>query len=323
MQKNAFYILFLLLFSASLVAQHQEIHTPPHLWKGKKSVAEDSTSLLFAFKHGKVHGNLRYFFMATENQDHLTDAHANAAGGGLFYETASFKGFQFGVGGYFIYNVNSSDMTHIDPYTQVENVFNTSMLQWDMKQGAWVAGLQYTQQQAVNDGGNEDPSKTYFSSDQQSRVISSKLGYESGKWKSSLNYTRITSEGRYLMPREWGRDPFYTFMPRERNEGLGDVNAYVGKVNFTFPKAPLKASVSYGFFQLPDVKNYTLNKYGLPSYTQLNLDLTYEFTDFLEGLEIQALYVHKANQGETYQNEKYIIHKVNMSNFNLILNFHF
>jgi hypothetical protein len=469
MQKNALFILFLLLFSATLVAQHQEIHTPPHLWKGKKSVAEDSTSLLFAFKHGKVHGNLRYFFMATENNGHLTDSYAHAAGGGLFYETGSFKGFQMGVGGYFIYNIASSDMSKIDPYTQtssryetslfdledltnkndldrleelylkynfkkyhitagkqlintpfinlqdgrmrptevgglygeifpgkknkleggylyeisprgtvdwygigesigiypngtnvngtkgnykghiesngvylvgythqlpqgnslklwnvyVDNVFNTSMLQWDLKRGAWVAGVQYTQQQAVNEGGNEDPSKTYFSPDQHSRVISTKVGYESGNWKTSLNYTRITAEGRYLMPREWGRDPFYTFMPRERNEGFGDVNAYVGKVNYAFPKAPLKASVSYGYFQLPDVKNYSLNKYGLPSYTQLNVDLSYEFTNFLEGLEIQALYVHKTNQGETYQNEKYIINKVNMSNYNLILNFHF
>jgi hypothetical protein len=469
MQKIALIILFFFFFSTSLVAQHQEIHLPPHLWKGKKSVAEDSTSLLFAFKHGKVHGNLRYFFMATENQGHLTDTYANAAGGGLFYETAPYKGFQFGVGGYFIYNINSSDMSKVDPYTQtssryetslfdlkdltnkndldrleelylkynfkkshitagkqlintpfinlqdgrmrptevgglfgeifpgkknkleggylneisprgtvdwygigesigiypngvnvngskgnykgnieskgiyllgythqlprghslklwnvyVENVFNTSMLQWDMKQGAWVAGFQYTQQQAVKDGGNEDPTKTYFSVDQKSRVFSTKLGYEQGQWKTSVNYTRISAEGRYLMPREWGRDPFYTFMPRERNEGFGDVNAYVGKINYVFPKAPLKTSISYGYFQLPDVKNYALNKYGLPSYTQLNVDLSYEFTDFLEGLEIQALYVHKTNQGETYQNEKYIINKVNMSNYNLIFNFHF
>lgn len=469
MQKNAIIILFFFFFSNSLVAQHQEIHLPPHLWKGKKSVAEDSTSLLFAFKHGKVHGNLRYFFMGTENEGHLTDNYANAAGGGLFYETAPYRGFQMGVGGYFIYNVGSSDMSQVDPYTQassryetslfdledltnkndldrleelyvkynfkkshltagkqlintpfinlqdgrmrptevgglfgeifpgkknkleggylyeisprgtvdwygigesigiypngvnvngakgnykgnieskgiyllgyshqlprghsiklwnvhVENVFNTSMLQWDVKQGAWVAGFQYTQQQAVKDGGNEDPTKTYFSPDQKSRVFSTKIGYEQGRWKTSLNYTRITAEGRYLMPREWGRDPFYTFMPRERNEGFGDLSAYVGKINYVFPKAPLKTSISYGYFQLPDVKNYELNKYGLPSYSQLNLDLTYEFTDFLEGLEIQALYVHKANQGETYQNEKYIINKVNMSNYNLILNFHF
>ncbi len=470
MQKNRLW--YLVIFTQlvfNLHAQHQEMHTPPHLWKGKKSIAEDSTSLLFAFKHGKVHGNLRYFFMATENQDRLTDAHANAVGGGLFYETASYKGFQMGVGGYFIYNVGSSDMTRIDPYTNtisryetslfdlenlankhdldrleelylkynwgkshillgkqlintpfinlqdgrmrptevgglygeffpskhdkleggylyeisprgtvdwygigesigiysngvningtkgnyahqieskgilltgythtlpkgnslklwnvyVDNVFNTTQAQFDFKQGNWVAGLQYTEQHAINHGGNEDPLKTYFDPAQMSRVFSTKFGWESNQWKTSLNYTRITGEGRYLMPREWGRDPFYTFMSRERNEGFGDVHALVSKLSYLTNQFPLKTSLSYGLFQLPDVKNTALNKYGLPSYQQLNVELTYEFEHFLEGLELQVLYVHKSNQGKTYENEKYIINKVNMSNYNIVLNFHF
>ncbi|MFM2442487.1 MAG: hypothetical protein RL449_1129, partial [Bacteroidota bacterium] len=330
-----------LLLPSILLAQHQEVHIAPHLWKGKKSVAEDSTSLLFAFKHGKVHGNLRYFFMATENQGHLTDYYAHAAGGGLFYETAAYKGFQMGVGGYFIYNTASSDMTKADPHTNavnryesslfdienpankndldrleelylkynfgkshviagkqlintpfinlqdgrmrptevgglygeifpgkrnkleggylyeisprgtvdwygigesmgiysnginidgskgnyaqhiesggiylvgythslpkgnslkvwnvyVDNVFNTSQIQWDAKKGNWVTGFQYTEQHAVNFGGNEDPSKTYFDPSQMSRVFSTKLGWENRQWKTSLNYTRITGEG--------------------------------------------------------------------------------------------------------------------------------
>jgi hypothetical protein len=205
----------------------------------------------------------------------------------------------------------------------VDNVFNTSQFQWDAKQGNWVAGFQYTEQHAVNFGGNEDPSKTYFDPSQMSRVFSTKLGWENRQWKTSLNYTRITGEGRYLMPREWGRDPFYTFMPRERNEGFGDVNAFVGKLSYATPNFPVKASLSYGLFKLPDVKQVALNKYGLPSYNQLNLELNYEFEGFLEGLEIQTLYVHKSNQGETYGNDKYIINKVNMSNYNVVLNFHF
>lgn len=45
--------------------------------------------------------------MATENQDRLTDAYANAAGGGLFYESAAYKGFQMGVSGYLCRNQQS------------------------------------------------------------------------------------------------------------------------------------------------------------------------------------------------------------------------
>ena len=31
------------------------------------------------------------------------------------------------------------------------------------------------------------------------------------------------------MPREWGKEPFYTFLPRERNEGLGNIHAFTVK----------------------------------------------------------------------------------------------
>ena len=42
--------------------------------------------------------------MATDNKKGLTDYYAQAIGGGLKYETAPFKGFQAGIGGFFIFN---------------------------------------------------------------------------------------------------------------------------------------------------------------------------------------------------------------------------
>lgn len=38
-----------------------------------------------------------------------------------------------------------------------------------------------------------------------------RLGWKEKHQDISFNYTRITQLGRYLMPREWGRDPFFTF----------------------------------------------------------------------------------------------------------------
>ena len=125
------------------------------------------------------------------------------------------------------------------------------------------------------------------------------------------------------MPREWGRDPFYTFLPRERNEGFGDVNAYVLKVEYKLPKQRVKLNVGAGYFDLPSAYNFKLNKYGMPSYTQLNVDLRYEFEGVLKGLESQLLYVYKAKAGDEVLNEKYIINKVNMNMVNLVLNYHF
>ena len=78
-----------------------------------------------------------------------------------------------------------------------------------------------------------------------------------------------------------------------------------------------------GKVHLSDVENFYLNKYGLPSYLQLNMDIRYRFSGWLQGLEAQFLFVNKWKQGENYDNLRYVIHKVDMQLYNVILNFRF
>ena len=463
-----------LLLGLPAAAQHQEVPAKPEMWKGKTKVTEDTTSLLHAFKAGQLHGHFRYFFMHTNNARELTDYHANAIGGGIKYETAKYKGFQFGVSGFYIYNLASSDLskpdektgqpnryeiglfeitdphnkrdinrleelylkytwkkssitagnqlintpfinlqdgrmrptevegiyayteelknthieggmlTRISPRSTVEwyrigesvgiypqgvnpdgsrsdyagnlhsraiiladvthkvnenlsvklhnlyaaQLFNTSLIQANVQAPAGaatkvIAAGMYIRQQAVAHGGNADESKTYMLKTNRSHVMSARVGVQHTRWQTSLNYTRITAHGRYLMPREWGRDPFFTFLPRERNEGFGDVNAWMINADYTIPKLRLKTQVAAGYYQLPDVTNYRLNKYGMPSYTQLNVDVRHEFEGFWKGLEAQLLLVYKGKAGNAYGNGKFIINKVNMGLINLVLNYHF
>lgn len=474
--KNIRFALLAAILAATgpLFAQHQEIAEKPNLWQEKQQPTYDSTSLLHAFKDGKFNGHFRYFFMATDNAAGLTDYYANALGGGIKYETGPFKGFRFGVSGFFIYNIGSSDLSKADEKTGqmnryetglfdiedpanktdinrleelylkyswksgqvtlgkqlintpfinlqdgrmrptetegiwaeirslknttietgflygmsprstvrwfstgesigvyptglnpdgtksgyagnitskgigvlgvthqlnqqlslqiwdvwVHNVFNTAMIQANYthklgNKSKLVAGAQYIFQAAVKDGGNEDPSKTYFPKNGIAQTFGAKIGWENTRWQGSLNYNRITADGRYLMPREWGRDPFFTFLPRERNEGFGDVHAIVAKAGYNIPKAGLKTSLGIGYFDLPEVTNYALNKYGLPSYAQVNADIRYSFKGLLKGLEAQLLYVYKHNAGNTFNNDKYVFNKVDMSNWNIVFNFHF
>jgi hypothetical protein len=72
---------------------------------------------------------------------------------------------------------------------------------------------------------------------------------------------------------------------------------------------------------MPDVKNAELNKYQMPSYHHILADVKYGFKGFLDGLSLEALYAYKKNAGETYGDEKYLINKVDMHHFNLILNY--
>jgi hypothetical protein len=109
----------------------------------------------------------------------------------------------------------------------------------------------------------------------------------------------------------------------ERNEGMGDVSAYVVKAKYTAPKLPLTLNMGAGYYSLPDITNYALNKYSFPSYMQYNIDVRYAFTGFWKGWEAQLIYFYKDATGNTYNNPKYYINKVDMAHFNFILNFHF
>lgn len=468
-------VILLLMMRTNVYAQHLQQNTDnaESVAHGTKS-ATDTSSFLYACKKGHFNGNFRYFFMASDNKPGLTDYYANAIGGGIKYETALYKGFQFGVGGYFIFNIGSSDLTKPDPTTRqsnryeiglfdiqdpgnknninrleelyikynwkksqlvfgkqlintpfinlqdgrmrptavgglygavkdikntkieggfiyqvsprstvrwfkvgesiginpqginvdgrksdyagnvksngialigvthainhhlsfkmwdvfVENIFNTTMLQADFSyplsnDNSLTAGFQYIRQDAIKDGGNSIPSKAYFNKNGKSNVWGAAAGWKNNYWQASVNYTRITDDGRFLMPREWGREPLFTFLPRERNDGFGDLDAYLAKASYTTPGTHVKIETGLGYYDLPDVHNYAMNKYGMPSYVQFNVDARYYFKGLLKGLEADFLFVHKWKKGDTYGNDQYEINKVNFSLWHLIFNYNF
>lgn len=466
-------VLMFLATCQVLFAQHHDIPEKAEMYKGRKTDSTDTSLLMSAFKRGRVNGHFRYFFMATDNKDQLTDYYANAAGGGIRYETAKFHGLQFSLSGFYIFNIGSSDLTLADSTTgqfnryetglfdvqdpankkdidrleefylkynfkksnvvagrqtintpfinlqdgrmrptgvegilleineirntkieggwiyafsprsttkwfnpgesigiyptglnldgsksaygnamdsksaallgittsinnlklqgwnlYVDNIFNTALLQGDFQipladKSSLYASAQLIRQDAVNNGGHEDISRSYFEKGAKAITFGTRAGWKNQQWDANINYNRITRHGRYLMPREWGRDPFFTFLPQERNEGFGDVQAVMAKVNYKIPRSGIKTSLAAGYYVLPDVKNFRLNKYGLPSYAQLNFDTRYVFSGVLKGIEAQFLVAGKINTGESYNNYNFEFNKVDMVQYNFVLNYHF
>ncbi|MFM6942092.1 MAG: hypothetical protein ACKOW4_02160 [Aquirufa sp.] len=200
----------------------------------------------------------------------------------------------------------------------VENILQSALISAEFTKpipgGKWVNGMQFIKQHSLSDN-------QYTEKNTHASVISLKTGLEYKRWNGSLNFTNISAEGRYLMPREWGKDPFYTFMPRERNEGLGDVKAYVAKFSYVIPKWKIKINPSVGYFELPSVTNFSLNKYGMPSYTQMNVEVLIDASKIAKGLDFQFLLANKTNQGDTMENAKYIQNKVNMNSWNFVVNY--
>ncbi|MBA3900574.1 MAG: outer membrane porin, OprD family, partial [Bacteroidetes bacterium] len=250
-------------------------------------------------------------------------------GSDVFGEPSAYKNHLTSAGiGYLglIYKKRNLSFQAWDFY--IENILNTAYLQGDWqpainkgRQNLVLAG-QLIRQDAINHGGNLAQNLSYTPKGSNSWVLGARIGIKGDLQQINFNYTRITAHGRFLMPREWGREPLFTYMQRERNEGFGDVNAF--SINFSRRlKNNLLLNTGYGHFLLPDVKNTGLNKYGIPSYSQFNGSLRYEFQKKLQGLEMELIYVRKNSTGNTYGNPDYVINKVDLSHYSLILDYHF
>jgi hypothetical protein len=210
------------------------------------------------------------------------------------------------------------------------NISNTMFWQgeWQLplgiaQQNHWLGGVQFHYQTAIGEGGSANPEFSYMPSGQRNHAISARTGWKRGANLFTINYTRIAAGGRFLFPREWGRDPFYTFLPRERNEGYGDTHGVMTQLSHQFRKIRLKAEVGYGHYYLPSPLDNKLNKYGVPSYRQLNINLIHQFGGRLKGMQGQFLWVHKGQLGSVYDNPRFEFNKVNMNLYNLVVNYNF
>lgn len=209
----------------------------------------------------------------------------------------------------------------------VTDIFNSALLQLDYqyktKNVNWQAAVMGIQQFSVNHGGNIDPDKTYFSPGQQTWAYGARIGAAIKKTELFLNYTRITKNGRYLMPREWGRDPFFTFIPRERADGLADADAVSINLKQELLKSRLSFELAYGRYYLPSPTETHKNKYGMPSYDHSKLQVNYSFAKALKGLSFSALLIYKSAIDTKPADPKFIINRVNTGNYNFVLNYQF
>ncbi|GAB3199658.1 hypothetical protein GCM10027293_19080 [Pontibacter aydingkolensis] len=211
----------------------------------------------------------------------------------------------------------------------VDNLFNLSFSQTDVaipvnqdKSRSIVLGFQAGYQKVSGNGGNADSLKAYMPKGAETWLYSGRLGFKTKKVETSLNYTQIADKDRFLFPREWGIEPFYTFLPRERFEGGAAGKGIALKTDLKL-HPQWKASIGYGLFDTPSVKNARQSKYAMPSYSQLNIMANYALKGYLDGLVLQGLYVYKGARGETFGDPRFIENKVNMSHYTFVMNYQF
>ncbi|MFZ9733337.1 MAG: hypothetical protein ACO3BA_08235, partial [Schleiferiaceae bacterium] len=176
------------------------------------------------------------------------------------------------------------------------NVMHSHTAQLEYRRGEAKFRVLGLAQGRLGDGGNSNEALTYLPEGHRAFALSTNASLPLPRKRyAALSYTRITAHGQYLMPREWGRDPFYTFMSRERNEGLGDVHAA------TFMLGTVRKhgshEVNLGLYALPDPGDFRLNKYGMPSYWQVNVAGRVRPQKAWNGLILRYLVMYKGGLG--------------------------
>lgn len=212
--------------------------------------------------------------------------------------------------------------------TYVENISNTVFSQlnkdWELKNNSnkLVTGLQLIIQNGIGEGGNPDPEKRFKNPNDLNYVVGGRIGIKNERSLLYFNYTRMDGRGRFLNPREWGRDPFFTFIPRERNEGYNFVDAFSIYYQRDWKESGLQFYGYAGIHILPDPgSNIEINKYGFPSYAQMNLAGKYTPQNWGKGLDFHLILMSKTNLKSGEMRPQWIYNKVNMIHFNFILNY--
>ncbi len=210
----------------------------------------------------------------------------------------------------------------------VENIFNTAYAEAKLSASmqSFKLGLdgQYIYQQGTGNGGAATPENVYFVEGSDSHTYGAKLTGSWNTWFLQIAANHITADGRFLFPREWGREPLYTWQKRERTDGIGNATQYKVATGKQYGKEKtflddLKIEIGYGFYPR-DIDKREFNKYGLPSYQQTDFDIFYR-PSVLSGLELEFLVAHKRNAEEAEVPDTYLYTKADITVYNFIVNY--
>ncbi|WP_068417193.1 hypothetical protein [Roseivirga echinicomitans] len=208
-----------------------------------------------------------------------------------------------------------------------DNISNTIFTEAKFDLGSdkdWHISSQFIYQSKVGDGGNNSGVLQY-KADESANGFGFMVKKDISKSAVSLAFTRIGDGGRLLLPREWGKEPFYTFQRRTRVEGFSDVTAVALKWESNYDKENYKLSMfsSLGYHSLPDPADASKSKYQVPSTAHLDGSIKYSPKNKLFGFSAELYLAGRFLAGETVSNPAYLINRADFFHSDLILSYIF
>ena len=203
----------------------------------------------------------------------------------------------------------------------IHHVSYTSWAALEYHLGEWDLGVQYALQ--FPDAFQEELryEQRYVQHGERGQVLSGQAEYRHADWSVKAAYAHAFDSGRFLFPRELGRDHFYTSIPRSRLEGFGNADIFTVGGEYYFLDHKLIARLEATQVNGPQVDSFEFNKYNLDAYRQLNLQLNYHFKGFLQGMDMTLFYVYRRNQNNS--DPDVIFNLSNYHQINFVTNFEF
>jgi hypothetical protein len=239
-----------------------------------------------------------------------------------YHETSSTRGLAV-VG----YKYHSAETWTNQAWAYVfDRISSTYWFQSDWETDRFFAGLQYVHQHPLPKQSKLDYPERYLQPDERADVISGQAGFKKGRMRISGAYLHAFDNGRFLYPREMGRENFYVSQPRSWVDGLGKLDIYQIGAVYEFKKAKQKL-LNFAIFlnrvETTGLNNVEFNKYNLPVYNQVTSTITHQFGHLLKGLELSFLYVARLSEETGDMTPEEMAYRTNFHHFNLIANVNF
>ena len=250
-------------------------------------------------------------FLPNGEKAEYRNQHQSKGIAALGYQYHQQNGFQLQVWQYWFHQLH-----HL---TWVEGVY---------QQDTWSFGLQLAHQRAAKFQAELDFENRYMQPEERPLVMSTQATWKPSGQSLQLSwiYLHVFGEGRFLFPRELGREGFYASQARSWIDGFGKSSVYMTRIKWN-PKSEALQGLSLdsriSYTQTSGLGNWALNKYNIPNFFQVTLLLDYHFKNTLEGMHLRALYIGKWSAHPEETDPNILFYRTNLDHFNLIFNLDF
>jgi len=214
------------------------------------------------------------------------------------------------------FNYTAENIFNITYADALKEIYSNELLKFDI-------GVQGFYQTQIGQGGNPDPAKNYIHKGERTFGIGNRLALGLNKSHWTLNTMYIHDSGRFLFPREWGREQFWASLPRERFEGNGGLFSVSAEWSQYLFDNQFNTYLGAGITNTTDPEIPKLNKNGMPDWYHLAGRATWTFHNQFEGMSLGTMLVYKGYLGDKPLPQSFVINRVDMWHYNLIIDYKF